>query len=148
MGKNSKALDNILSGDDFWVFETNLTAPIFRAGALHTDFKAAEQEYNKTLIAYQKTVNNALKEVSNALSAYQLSLEQEQATQELLSASNNYLRLAMLRYRNGVLGYIDVLDAQRQQFDAELALSSAKRDRLKAITFLYRALGGGWPKES
>mgnify|MGYP000754524810 CR=1 FL=1 len=146
-GKSSSELTDILSGNDFWLFETNLAAPIFHAGALRANLKVAKEEYKQALIGYQQKVNNALKEVSNGISAYHLSKEQEEATQDLLAAANKYLKLAVLQYRNGVLGYIDVLDAQRQQFDAELALSSAKRDRLKAITFLYRALGGGWQQK-
>ena len=148
IGKNSSELTDILSGNDFWAVETNILAPLFHAGALRADLKSAKESYQQSLISYQQKVNNALKEVSNGISAYHLSKEQEEATQELLAAANNYLRLAILQYRNGVLGYIDVLDAQRQQFDAELALSSAKRDRLKAITFLYRALGGGWQHQN
>jgi multidrug efflux system outer membrane protein len=38
-----------------------------------------------------------------------------------------------------------VLDAQRSQFAAELALTQAQRQRLVAAVQLYAALGGGWP---
>ncbi|RLE33392.1 MAG: hypothetical protein DRJ61_07395, partial [Acidobacteria bacterium] len=49
-----------------------------------------------------------------------------------------------LQYANGVVAYLDVLDAQRQLFSAELALSTATLNRLSAVVALYRALGGGW----
>ena len=45
---------------------------------------------------------------------------------------------------NGVLNYLDVLDAQRQLFDAELSLSDAQSKKLKAVVQLYKSLGGGW----
>jgi hypothetical protein len=43
-----------------------------------------------------------------------------------------------------VSGYLEVLDAQRQQYDAQLNLAGAVRDELTAVVQLYRALGGGW----
>jgi len=53
-------------------------------------------------------------------------------------------RLAVLRYQGGVSSYFEVLDAQRQLFDAELSLARARRDELTSMVLLYRALGGGW----
>jgi multidrug efflux system outer membrane protein len=50
-----------------------------------------------------------------------------------------------MRYRNGVSSYLDVLDAQRGLFGAELALTQAERDQLVAAVQLYRAVGAGWP---
>jgi outer membrane protein, multidrug efflux system len=53
-------------------------------------------------------------------------------------------RLADVRYRGGVTSYLEVLDTERQLFEAELALAQAQRDELLAVVRLYRALGGGW----
>ncbi|GJM07971.1 MAG: hypothetical protein DHS20C11_02470 [Lysobacteraceae bacterium] len=89
-----------------------------------------------------------MREVSNGLNAITQSKLQTEAQAERLAAANEYLRLAELQYRNGVSSYLDVLDAQRQQFDAELALSSAHQNRLRSIAFTYRALGGGWTAEN
>jgi multidrug efflux system outer membrane protein len=48
-----------------------------------------------------------------------------------------------------VASYLEVLDAQRQLFDAELALVQVQRQYLAAAVQLYKALGGGWsPQES
>jgi len=52
--------------------------------------------------------------------------------------------LATKRYRNGVLAYLDVLDAQRLLFDAQIAASRARQAQLFALVDLYKALGGGW----
>ena len=49
-----------------------------------------------------------------------------------------------LQYGNGVIGFLDVLDAQHQLFDAELLLSNAQSKKLNALVQLYKALGGGW----
>src|SRR5262249_58644675 len=52
-------------------------------------------------------------------------------------------RLADVRYRGGVTSYLEVLDTERQLFDAELQLAQAQRDELLAGVPLYRPLGGG-----
>jgi multidrug efflux system outer membrane protein len=53
-----------------------------------------------------------------------------------------------MRYRGGVVSYLEVLDAERQFFDAEIELARAKLDQLRAYVELYRALGGGWSRRS
>ena len=54
------------------------------------------------------------------------------------------MELANLQYINGVISYLDVLDAQRGYFDAQIGLNNAVRDELLSVVYLYRALGGGW----
>ena len=46
--------------------------------------------------------------------------------------------------RAGCHRYLEVLDTERQLFDAELGLVRIQRDELLAVVRLYRALGGGW----
>jgi multidrug efflux system outer membrane protein len=50
-----------------------------------------------------------------------------------------------LRYRGGVAAYLEVLDAQRSLFDAELEEAQAIGNQLIALVRLYKSLGGGWP---
>ncbi len=52
------------------------------------------------------------------------------------------MTLATLRYQNGLAGYLDVLDAQRQLLAAELDLASTTRDQLTSVVQVYKALGG------
>ena len=65
-------------------------------------------------------------------------------TEIRVSATGEVLRLQRMRYRGGVVSYLEVLDAERQFFDAEIELARAKLDQLRAYVELYRALGGGW----
>ena len=59
-------------------------------------------------------------------------------------AARSYMELANLQYINGVISYLDVLDAQRGYFDAQIGLNNAVRDELLSVVNLYKALGGGW----
>ena len=62
----------------------------------------------------------------------------------LEEAARSYMELANLQYINGVISYLDVLDAQRGYFDAQIGLNNAVRDELLSVVNLYKALGGGW----
>ena len=61
----------------------------------------------------------------------------------LYRSALSYNNLAKLQYVNGVVSYMDVLDAQRQLFDSEIAVNDAILAELTATVSLYRALGGG-----
>ena len=86
----------------------------------------------------------ALREVADALAVTASTASALQSQERLELALRQYLELASLQYANGVVAYLDVLDAQRQLFSAELDVSTATRNRLLAVVQLYRALGGGW----
>lgn len=55
--------------------------------------------------------------------------------------------LAEIRYQEGLISFIEPLDARRTLLDAELALSEARREQLTAAATLFKALGGGWSRE-
>ena len=57
------------------------------------------------------------------------------------------LGLAESRYEGGVTSYLEVLDSQREAFDAELLASQYRRLELQAMVTLYEVLGGGWNGE-
>ena len=61
-----------------------------------------------------------------------------------VDAALKYVDLANKQYIGGSISYIDVLDASRRYFDAQINYSNAVRDEYLALVELYRALGGGW----
>ena len=93
---------------------------------------------------YEKTVMSAFKDVYDARVTYNSAIENTNYQTDLLNASAKYYRLANLQYINGAISYLDVLDAQRRYFDAQVSHLSAVRDEYLALVSLYKALGGGW----
>src|SRR5207244_1288465 len=94
---------------------------------------------------YEQTVLVALREVEDALVGLRTAQDRSGAQERQVIALRRALELADMRYRNGVSSYLDVLDAQRGLFGAELALTQAERDQLVAAVQLYRAVGAGSP---
>jgi multidrug efflux system outer membrane protein len=82
--------------------------------------------------------------VSDALIAREKYAEFQVAEQALVDAQRKADTIALARYRVGYSSYFNVIDADRDLFNAELSLSSAHLNTLLAMVQLYRALGGGW----
>ena len=78
---------------------------------------------------------------------FRLSRDQLSAQQTQARALACAYALAVQRYENGVASYLEVLDAQRSLFTAELALVAQERQYLAQTVRLYRALGGGWDRD-
>ena len=93
---------------------------------------------------YDKTVLTAFKEVEDALITVQKTKSQRKAQEDQVTALRDALHLADLRYQGGRASYLDVLTAQRDLYDAELALVDTRRTQLNSVVALYKALGGGW----
>ena len=90
---------------------------------------------------------NAFKEAKNAIVDFNKIKEVYQLRAKLERSAKGYVDLAQLQYINGVINYMDVLDAQRGYFDAQIGVSNAIRDELIAMVNVYKALGGGWQTE-
>lgn len=126
------------------VIALNILGPIFNWGRYRANWKAEKAAYEAEVYSYSKTVLNAFKETHNAIVNYNKIREVYDMRYRLERSARSYLELAQLQYINGVINYMDVLDAQRGYFDAQIGLSNAIRDELLAMVQLYKALGGGW----
>jgi multidrug efflux system outer membrane protein len=121
-----------------------VTLPIFNMGRIGAGVDSAEARAQEALIRYEQTIQQAFREVADALVEYAKRRESRIQQTLLVDSLRDAARLADIRYRGGVTSYLEVLDTERQLFDAELLLAQTQRDELLAIVRLYRALGGGW----
>lgn len=149
LGFQTEEFDDFFDDEgEYWIAQLDIAMPLFNAGARRAQLSAAQARFNQTRLRYEQVVLQALREVSDSLNQFYKSGELLQAQLSLESAAAEYLSLATKRYRNGVLAYLQVLDAQRQLFDAQIAVSIAREAQLRALVGLYKALGGGWEPAS
>ncbi len=147
-GWESTELDDLISSPaESWSLAANLLQPIFNSGQNRRRVEVAESQQRQALYAYERAVLLAFREVEDALTDLRQSGLRRADEGERVAAERKVLELAELRYRGGVAAYLEVLDAQRSLFDAELGEAAAQRDELVALIQLYKALGGGWPQE-
>ena len=121
-----------------------LVAPVFEFGRRKAKYEAAIQAYDAARLNYEKKVLMAFKETNDALVTYQNARRATELKNALRVAALKYVELATFQYKYGDTKYINVLDAQRRYFDAQIGLSNAVRDEYLALVLLYKSLGGGW----
>jgi outer membrane protein TolC len=145
LGGQSTQLTTLFSGPHTaWSFVPQVTQPIFTAGRLKSNVKFAEAQQQSALAQYEKSIQTAFTEASDALIAHQRTRESRIQQEALVTALQDRTRLAYVRYQGGVDTQLNALDADRDLFQAELALSQIRLNELLSVVQLYKALGGGW----
>ena len=127
-----------------WNLGGGLFAPIFNSGKLKAQAEGQRARAEQAMSTYESTLLQAFREVEDALVAIRTYHAEHAARQRQAIAARNAARLSRARYDGGVVDYLEVLDSERSQFNAELEESSTQREYLNAIVELYKALGGGW----
>ncbi len=121
-----------------------LLQPIFDAGRNQANLDAAKAGREIAVAQYEKAIQTAFREVSDSLAGRATLGEQLRAQTALTNAAQVSFTLADLRYRNGASSYLDVLDAQRNLFAAQLATVQVQALQAQNLVTLYKVLGGGW----
>jgi NodT family efflux transporter outer membrane factor (OMF) lipoprotein len=145
LGLQSRALGDLFTGPARnQSISPGALLPIFNAGQIRNNVRLTEAQQREALAGYRKTIQVAFQEVSNALTDYEKNREQRAQEELLVKALQDTDRLSTARYKGGLDSYLQVLDAQRNEFAGELSLAQLRKNELLSIVQLYRALGGGW----
>ncbi|MDN0077169.1 efflux transporter outer membrane subunit [Crenobacter sp. SG2303] len=145
LGSVSSAFSNLFTGPArVWSYAGTVTQPIFTGGYITGQVHQAEARQQEALYGYQQAIQVAFQEVDDALIAAQKSREQLDAQGKQVDALRTYAQLARLRYEGGYTSYIEVLDAERSLFNAELQYTQTQSTVLTSFVNLYKAMGGGW----
>jgi len=127
-----------------WQFAGSATQTIFDAGRTRSQVGVAEARQQQALAQYQGAIQNAFKDALDALVAQRKAREVMEAEQKRIEALTSAMRLAQLRYDNGVASFLELLIAERALLDAQLNQVDAQRAQLSASADLFKAMGGGW----
>lgn len=145
LGLASDSLGHLFSGPAHtWSFTGDVAGPIYTGGGLTAAVDQAAARRDQSLANYEKVIQNAFRDVEDSLSDLRNSADLRETLQRRVTVLERSVELARLRYENGYSSYIDVLDAERSLFSAQLQLASARGDHERARINLYRALGGDW----
>lgn len=148
-GVASGSLSNLFNASSrIWQYAGAVNLPIFTAGGLAGQLLVAEAQQQQALFAYQKAIQNAFGEVNDSLIDQDRTRLQLAAQRLQVEALVQYAETARLRYDNGYTSYIEVLDAERSLFSAQLQYTQTQQAQLQAMVNLYKAMGGGWVAEA
>ncbi len=125
-----------------------LLGPVFNAGKLKRNVAVEEARTRQLLLDYEASYLLALQEVEDAMIAVDTYRREYNLRNEQMLMATKASQLAWVRYDGGLTSYLEVLNLQSSQFNAELKASEAFKNQITSVVSLYQALGGGWYAET
>jgi NodT family efflux transporter outer membrane factor (OMF) lipoprotein len=130
--------------EHIWSAGPSLLWPLLDFGALDAQVQIADLQTRALLANYKKTIQGAVREVDTSLDGFQAQQASLEKLGAALTASQRAVTLATERYQRGLTDFLNVVDAQRQEYDIEEQYASAQVALAESFIALYRSLGGGW----
>ena len=127
-----------------WGVAPSITWAAFDMGSVRARLRGAEADAEGALASYEQQVLLALEESENAFSDYARAQERLLALLRQSGASRAAAEQAAIRYREGTVDFLVLLDAERERLAAEDAQAQAEVEVYRGVVGLYKALGGGW----
>src|SRR5580658_4119284 len=131
-------------GQHIWSAGPAAAWPLLDFGQLDAQVEIADLQTRALLVSYKQTIQAAVRDVDTDLELYsaeQLSLSKLGTA---LVASQRAVTLANERYERGLTDYLNVVDAEREEYDIEEQFADAQAAAADQFIALYRSLGGGW----
>ncbi|MCA9399715.1 MAG: efflux transporter outer membrane subunit, partial [Candidatus Omnitrophica bacterium] len=144
-GVKSVGTDNLFNWESrFWSLGPSFSVPIFSGGRATANLEAKQAAYDKTVEDYRQTVLSAIEEVETSLSNLKSRQRQDFTHFEALQAYRETAEMSIARYEEGLVTFLEVIDAERSRLDAELESTRITTQELIAAVQLIKALGGSW----
>ena len=130
--------------DAYWALGPSMALTLFDNGRHEGQLAVAKAANASAAAAYRGTVLKAFQQVEDNLVLLNRLAEAADARNASVTAATRSQDLALALYRNGALGFLDVVVAQTTALQAQQAALSVQTRRLQASIGLIQALGGGW----
>lgn len=144
-GNESGELRRLFTGPgNVWQWMANVVQPLFTGWRITSQVDLAKAEKQEAVYNYINTLLIAFKEVDDALIAHKNAKAVVELQSMRVKDLKVYLHLATLQYDNGLVDYLNVLDAERRLFEAQLNLAQDQAHVFITLVDIYKALGGGW----
>ncbi|MEM9478248.1 MAG: efflux transporter outer membrane subunit [Verrucomicrobiota bacterium] len=127
-----------------FAFGPTLETPLFQGGRLKSNARRAEAEHREALANFQQAVLAAFRDVEDSLATLASLRSAATAQEAAVKASSKALELSDLRYEEGLVSYLEVVDSQRERLSAKRAAVQIRAQRFEAAVQLIQALGGGF----
>ena len=122
----------------------SVSMPIFEGGRLIANLDAVKAQYRQSLAAYINQVLIAYGDVEDALTDLHALSDEVNRLRAAVTASQNYVNTARAQYKQGLVNYLTVTDAERTLLANQLTLSQDINFQMAASIHVIKALGGGW----
>ena len=132
------------SGNRAYTIGPSISWAAFNLGRVRAQVAAQRAQTYTALAQYEQTVLRALEETEDALTTHARTRDQLRHAADAARASATAAQLARTRYADGAVDFLEVLDAERTQLEAEDHLAQSRTDAVTSLVAVYKALGGSW----
>ncbi len=144
---NTSADEWLTAPNTFWSLGPSALWTLFDAGRIKAQVAQSKAQYAEQTARYRGLVLDAFRQVEDALSRLHQFADESRRREQAARAAEHTEKLAMARYREGIVNYLEVVTAQTDALRAERASLNLTTRRLRASVELVRALGGGWSRQ-
>ncbi|MGE5306274.1 MAG: efflux transporter outer membrane subunit [Alphaproteobacteria bacterium] len=127
-----------------WSVGGGFLQPIFQGWRLFWNYEGTKARFDQALAQYEKAAQNGFREVADSLVTIDKLKDQRTEQEAQVAALQSASDLSRQRYDAGYSNYLEILTADQQLFDSQIALAQTRGAQLNGVVQLYRALGGGW----
>lgn len=143
IGDSSEDVKDLFAPSNLaWSLLGSITVPLFQGGRLKANEAAAELAVKREEQAYLQQLYDAFGDVENAISQEQSLMSRYQTTVKAAENAKAAEQLAFEQYKNGLVSYTTVLDAQDRSFEAQSSVIEIKNQLISNRIALHIALGG------
>ena len=138
------ASDWFTGGSRFWSIGPTISWPVFDAGRIRANIEIRNAQQEQALRLYEKSVLTALGDVESALVSYSKEQTRYRSLLDATASNRRAVQLANDLYTQGLVAFLNVLDAERNLYSSESDLAQSEANMASNLVALYKALGGGW----
>lgn len=145
-GFTSSALSALLGGG-FLAFVPNINIPIFDGGRKKAEVERVKHEFEIEKNKWAKTANTAFQEVADSLTNLSNRKQQMKVLEQRITDLRKIHSQMNARLELGLISQLELIDVQQNLYSAEKAKEKLNSQLFSDTVLLYKALGGGWPKQ-
>ncbi|WP_205200488.1 efflux transporter outer membrane subunit [Burkholderia sp. Cy-637] len=127
-----------------WSLGGSIGETLFDGGRRAARKRFASAGYDAAQARYRASVLTAFQEVQDAVTGLDVLKAAAQQSRRAVDDAQRLLTLASARYRNGMVTYLDVIEAQRAALAGEREAARIRGMQADTVVRLAKALGGGW----
>lgn len=144
LGLRNTELENLFKSAAFSYNTTaSLLQPLINFGRIRAGIDLADARQQEAYLAFEKSVLEALQETETTMTRYLREEVRRQSLARSVIDLREAVRLSQLRFQVGTISFLDVLDAQRALYAAEIELARSEERASTNLIATYKALGGG-----
>jgi NodT family efflux transporter outer membrane factor (OMF) lipoprotein len=132
------------SGSHIWSLGPEAYWPLLDFGSLDAQIDIADLKAQAQLVDYKRSIVNAVRDVEDTVEAFGAQQDSVANLSDALAQGQRAVTLANQRYDRGLTDYLNVVDAERQQYSLEAQLISAQQSAGEDFVAVFKSLGGGW----